>query len=163
MLGITVPVIPGVMPLQTYAMFTRMTNLCGATVPSHIQTTLDDIKVQCILIQGGISFKAHSSLKHDDQLVKEYGVKLAVSMIRSILSDGDVKGVHFCTLNLEKSVRRILDELHWTNAPTHATNQLITVRFFPSFSDKLVVTNSLHRTQHLLHTFFLPRPTPSTQ
>ncbi|KAF8599080.1 MTHFR-domain-containing protein [Ceratobasidium sp. AG-I] len=105
--GITVPVIPGVMPLQTYAMFTRMTNLCGATVPTHIQTSLDEIK-------------------HDDQLIKEYGVKLAVSMIKNILSEGDVKGVHFCTLNLEKSVRRILDELHWTNAPTHATNQLIT-------------------------------------
>ncbi|KAG9091222.1 hypothetical protein FS749_016709 [Ceratobasidium sp. UAMH 11750] len=104
--GITVPVIPGVMPLQTFAMFTRMTALCNATVPEHIQTALD-------------------AIKHDDQLVKEYGVTLAVSMIQTILSGGDVKGVHFCTLNLEKSVRRILDELGWTHVPTHPTNQII--------------------------------------
>ncbi|KAG8719776.1 hypothetical protein FRC09_010644, partial [Ceratobasidium sp. 395] len=105
--GITVPVIPGVMPLQTYAMFTRMTTLCNATVPEYLQTKLDEIK-------------------HDDQLVKEYGVNLAVSMIRGIISDGDVKGVHFGTLNLEKSVRRILDELGWTHIPTHTANQIIT-------------------------------------
>ncbi|KEP53927.1 methylenetetrahydrofolate reductase [Rhizoctonia solani 123E] len=103
--GITVPVIPGVMPLQTYATFTRMTDLCKATVPLHIQANLD-------------------AIKHDDQLVKEYGVSLAVSMIRSILVDGDVKGVHFCTLNLEKSVRKILDELGWTHESLHH-NQII--------------------------------------
>ncbi|KAL5635281.1 hypothetical protein ACGC1H_004161 [Rhizoctonia solani] len=103
--GITVPVIPGVMPLQTYATFTRMTDLCKATVPLHIQANLD-------------------AIKHDDQLVKEYGVSLAVSMIRSILVDGDVKGVHFCTLNLEKSVRKILDELGWTHESFHH-NQII--------------------------------------
>ncbi|GAB1518033.1 methylenetetrahydrofolate reductase 1 [Rhizoctonia solani] len=104
--GITVPVIPGMMPLQTYATFTRMTDLCKATVPQHIQANLD-------------------AIKHDDQLVKEYGASLAVSMIRSILVDGDVKGVHFCTLNLEKSVRKILDELGWTHG-THHPNQIIT-------------------------------------
>ncbi|QRV99697.1 methylenetetrahydrofolate reductase [Ceratobasidium sp. AG-Ba] len=104
--GITVPVIPGVMPLQTYAMFTRMTTLCNATVPERLQADLN-------------------AIKHDDQLVKDYGVTLAVSMIRSILADGDVKGVHFCTLNLEKSVRKILDELGWTHVPTHTTNQII--------------------------------------
>ncbi|CEL51486.1 hypothetical protein RSOLAG1IB_00021 [Rhizoctonia solani AG-1 IB] len=104
--GITIPIIPGMMPLQTYATFTRMTDLCNATVPQHIQANLD-------------------AIKHDDQLVKEYGASLAVSMIRSILSDGDVKGVHFCTLNLEKSVRKILDELGWTHG-THHPNQIIT-------------------------------------
>ncbi|CAE6420526.1 unnamed protein product [Rhizoctonia solani] len=104
--GISIPVIPGVMPLQTYATFTRMTELCKATVPQHIQANLD-------------------AIKHDDQLVKEYGVSLAVSMIRSILVDGDIKGVHFCTLNLEKSVRKILDELGWTHESLHY-NQIIT-------------------------------------
>ncbi|KAG9124492.1 hypothetical protein FRC07_011450 [Ceratobasidium sp. 392] len=83
--GIMVPVIPGVTPLQTYAMFTRMTALCNATVPEPIQTQLD-------------------AINHDDQLVQEYGVNLAITMIRSILSDGDVKGIHFGTLNLEKSL-----------------------------------------------------------
>ncbi|CAE6418076.1 unnamed protein product [Rhizoctonia solani] len=124
--GITVPVIPGVMPLQTYATFIRMTDLCKATVPQHIQANLD-------------------AIKHDDQLVKEYGVSLAVSMIRSILVDGDIKGVHFCTLNLEKSVRKILDELGWTHVFLHH-NQIITdanqsPRILPAPADALHPVN----------------------
>lgn len=36
------------MPLQTYATFIRMTELCKATVPKHIQANLDAIKVRSI-------------------------------------------------------------------------------------------------------------------
>jgi len=43
--GITVPVIPGIMPLQTYASFLRMTKLCGTSVPPSILADLDKIKV----------------------------------------------------------------------------------------------------------------------
>ncbi|KAG9098532.1 hypothetical protein FRC07_010619 [Ceratobasidium sp. 392] len=43
--GITVPVIPEVMPLQTYVMFTRMKALFNATVPEHIQIQLDAIEI----------------------------------------------------------------------------------------------------------------------
>ena len=44
-LGITVPIIPGIMPLQTYASFLRITKLCGTSVPSSILADLDEIKV----------------------------------------------------------------------------------------------------------------------
>lgn len=40
--------------------------------------------------------------------------------------DGGITGVHFCTLNLEKSVQRVLEELHWTGAIPAAHNRLIT-------------------------------------
>lgn len=43
--GITVPIIPGIMPLQTYASFLRITKLCGASVPPSILADLDQIKV----------------------------------------------------------------------------------------------------------------------
>lgn len=67
------------------------------------------------------------ALQHDDQLVKDYGVTLAVEMIRRLTTEGNIPGVHFCTLNLEKSVQRVLEELQWTglHAPVH--NKLITV------------------------------------
>lgn len=65
--------------------------------------------------------------QHDDQKVKDFGVNLAVDMIRQ-LQRGGIEGVHFCTLNLEKSVIRVLESLGLAgNIPTLA-NRLISVR-----------------------------------
>lgn len=65
--------------------------------------------------------------QHDDQLVKDYGVMLATDMIRRLTTEGDVPGVHFCTLNLEKSVSRVLERLRWTGVAASAQNKLIAV------------------------------------
>jgi 5,10-methylenetetrahydrofolate reductase len=45
-LGISVPVIPGIMPIQTYASFLRVTKLCGTHVPDQIHADLESIKVR---------------------------------------------------------------------------------------------------------------------
>lgn len=45
LLGITVPVIPGIMPIQTYASFLRVTKLCGTHIPDRIHADLESIKV----------------------------------------------------------------------------------------------------------------------
>lgn len=50
--------------------------------------------------------------KGDDQKVKEYGVKLAVSMIQHLYLDADICNFHISTLNLERSTRLILEALH---------------------------------------------------
>jgi methylenetetrahydrofolate reductase (NADPH) len=68
-----------------------------------------------------------NSLKQDDQLVKEYGINLAVNMIKKITQSGEVTGVHFCTLNLERSVHRVLETLQWTVSSPKAQNKLIAV------------------------------------
>ncbi|EIN07214.1 MTHFR-domain-containing protein [Punctularia strigosozonata HHB-11173 SS5] len=94
--GINVPVIPGIMPLQTYSSFLRLTKLCGSKIPASLHSELE-------------------AVKHDDQQVKEFGIRLATDMIRKLVGSGKVPGVHFCTLNLEKSVQRVLESLGWTN------------------------------------------------
>lgn len=66
--------------------------------------------------------------------MKDYGVTLAVDMIRKLVSEGGVPGVHFCTLNLEKSVQRVLENLQWTGALAHPHNRLIAVGLFPPSS-----------------------------
>ncbi|KAH8826908.1 methylenetetrahydrofolate reductase-domain-containing protein [Flagelloscypha sp. PMI_526] len=105
--GITIPILPGIMPIQTYASFARVTKLCGTRVPPAILTELE-------------------AVKHDDSLVKEYGIKLAVDMIKRLTSEGHVPGVHFCTLNLEKSVHKVVDLLQWHGPPHHSDhNRLI--------------------------------------
>ncbi|TBU35607.1 MTHFR-domain-containing protein [Dichomitus squalens] len=103
--GITVPIIPGIMPIQTYASFLRMTKLCATSVPPKMMSDLVPIR-------------------HDDQKVKDYGVRLAVDMIRQ-LQAGGIQGVHFCTLNLEKSIIRILEALGLAGDVSHSSNKLI--------------------------------------
>ncbi|KAG6828583.1 hypothetical protein H0H92_007373 [Tricholoma furcatifolium] len=104
--GITVPVIPGIMPIQTYSSFLRLVKLCGIRVPQYVMDAL-------------------APISHDDQLVKDYGIKLAVEMIERIAKENVVPGVHFCTLNLEKSVQRVLELLQWTGTHPHFHNKLI--------------------------------------
>lgn len=139
--GVTVPVIPGIMPIQTYSSFLRLTKLCGTRVPGYIMEAL-------------------APISHDDQLVKDYGVMLATDMIRRLTTEGDVPGVHFCTLNLEKSVSRVLERLRWTGVAASAQNKLIaeTHRSPPIDGDmrKLTVTPSTATTTATLGLANLP-------
>jgi hypothetical protein len=48
-LGITVPVIPGIMPIQAYASFLRVTKLCGTHIPDSIHADLEPIKVSTFI------------------------------------------------------------------------------------------------------------------
>lgn len=60
--------------------------------------------------------------------MKDYGVKLAIDMVKKIAANG-IYGVNFCTLNLEKSVQLVLEGLKWTvNYDDHHSNKLINVR-----------------------------------
>ena len=49
-LGITVPIIPGIMPIQTYSSFLRLTKLCGTKVPPKIMEDLVQIRVRVIVV-----------------------------------------------------------------------------------------------------------------
>ncbi|KAM0792498.1 hypothetical protein ACM66B_005170 [Microbotryomycetes sp. NB124-2] len=91
--GITIPILPGIMPIQNYQSFRRMTNLCKSHIPKYITSDLEKIQ-------------------HDDASVKDYGVDLAVSMMQRLYQEG-ICGFHLCTLNLEKSVSRVLHQLGW--------------------------------------------------
>ncbi|KAA1469427.1 methylenetetrahydrofolate reduct [Dentipellis sp. KUC8613] len=106
--GIKVPIIPGIMPIQTYASFLRLTKLCGTSIPPFLEKDLD-------------------AIKHDDAKVKDYGVSLAISMVKRLVNEGGIRGFHFCTLNLEKSVQRIIESLDWAQAPSinQTPNRLI--------------------------------------
>lgn len=98
------------MPIQTYSSFQRLVKLCGATVPPDVLAALEPIR-------------------NDDQKVKDFGITLAIEMIKRITEQSDIKGMHFCTLNLEKSIQTVLEKLHWTDQGqfAHAPNGLIPV------------------------------------
>jgi len=90
-IGVKCPVIPGIMPIQNYNGFIRMTGFCKTHVPADISEALERIK-------------------DDDDAVKQYGIDLGITMCRKLLAKG-TPGLHFYTLNLERSVAQILEGL----------------------------------------------------
>jgi methylenetetrahydrofolate reductase (NADPH) len=99
-MGITIPILPGIMPIQAYGGFCRMTSLCKTKVPAEITKALEEVK-------------------DDDEKVKDAGVEIAIKQCKELLANG-VPGLHFYTLNLETSVMRIVEGLgvvaDWTAA-----------------------------------------------
>ena len=88
---ITVPIIPGIMPIQAYAGFKRMTSLCKTYVPEKV---LEEIEL----------------IKDDEKQVKEYGIKYCTEMCEELMSKG-INFLHFYTLNLEKTVGTVINNL----------------------------------------------------
>ncbi|CAO3689933.1 unnamed protein product [Umbelopsis ramanniana] len=106
--GISVPIVPGVMPIQSHQAFRRIINLCNTKVPTHILEDLNDIK-------------------SDDQAVKDYGVKLATTIVSELYHKYNISCFHFSTLNLEKSVRLVLQDLDFLpkGVQSSTTQQLL--------------------------------------
>lgn len=52
-------------------------------------------------------------------------------MIQRVTMEGNIPGVHFCTLNLEKSVQRVIEGLQWISSKDtpRIVNKLILVCF----------------------------------
>jgi methylenetetrahydrofolate reductase (NADPH) len=91
-IGINCPIIPGMMPIQSYVSFKKMTTFCRTKVPEHIWAAL-------------------APVKDNDEEVKEYGVKLCQAICKAVTERCNTKGYHFYTLNLEKSVMSVLNSL----------------------------------------------------
>jgi methylenetetrahydrofolate reductase (NADPH) len=89
--GVTVPIIPGVMPITGYGQIARITTMCGATMPEHVLTELE-------------------ARKDDPEAVAEFGVSYATMQCADLLAKG-APGIHFCTLNRSPATRAILSTL----------------------------------------------------
>lgn len=90
-IGITCPIIPGIMPINNYNGFKRMTGFCKTKIPADVTAILEPIK-------------------DDDKAVTAYGIHLGTEMCKKILATG-IKNFHIYSLNLEKSVIGILQNL----------------------------------------------------
>ncbi|KAK6514045.1 hypothetical protein TWF506_008472 [Arthrobotrys conoides] len=90
-----IPIIPGLMPVQSYQIFKRTTKLCSVKVPGGISSRIETVKA-------------------DDEMVKEHGIQILTDIIDKIRgsteTDGGLpRGFHFYTLNLEKAVAFIVE------------------------------------------------------
>jgi methylenetetrahydrofolate reductase (NADPH) len=92
--GITIPIVPGIAPIQTWGGFLKATSLANTKIP---QSFLDALE----------------PFKNDDEKVREIGTKLVAEMCRKILAAGlGIQGLHFYTMNLEKGTKMLLEELN---------------------------------------------------
>jgi methylenetetrahydrofolate reductase (NADPH) len=89
--GITVPILPGIMPIMAYGGFKRMTGFCKTAVPQWVADKVE-------------------ALKDDEEAVKQFGIELGADMCKKLL-DAGTPGLHMYTLNLERSAVAILERV----------------------------------------------------
>lgn len=90
-IGISCPIVPGIMPINNYKGFLRMTGFCKTKIPAEITAALEPIK-------------------DNEEAVKAYGIHLGTEMCKKIMAHG-IKTLHLYTLNMEKSALAILMNL----------------------------------------------------
>lgn len=91
-IGINIPILPGILPIQNYNGFKRMIGFCKTRIPESVATAIE-------------------AIKDDEVAVKQFGIDLGIDMCKRILKSKLAPGIHFYSLNLEKSVMGIVDGL----------------------------------------------------
>ena len=89
--GITVPIIPGVIPIASFAQVSRICGLCDATIPEELSAALESL--------GG-----------DPEAEALLGVAYASRQCEELLAGG-APGIHFYALNRAPGTRAVLSAL----------------------------------------------------
>ncbi|QYK54359.1 MAG: methylenetetrahydrofolate reductase [NAD(P)H] [Fimbriimonadaceae bacterium] len=90
-IGITQPIIPGIMPIQNVEQVRRFTSMCGATIPAHLSKLLSQYDA------------APAAVYH-------IGIAHAIAQTHELLEAG-VPGIHFYTLNKSPATRVVVEAL----------------------------------------------------
>ena len=77
--GITVPIVPGIMPIVSFSKLARFSDACGAEIPRWIRRRLE-------------------SFADDSDSIRAFGLEVVTRMCASLLERG-APGLHFYTLN----------------------------------------------------------------
>jgi methylenetetrahydrofolate reductase (NADH) len=91
-LGVSVPLVPGIMPILSGAQIKRFVTLCGADLPKALMDELD---------RRGT----------DDEAVANFGIDYATRQSEELLREG-APGLHFYTLNKARSTTEVLKNLN---------------------------------------------------
>jgi len=99
--GVTVPIIPGILPITQIGQLERMTKMCGARIPEGLRREL-------------------YAREDQPEAVIDFGVAYATLQCAELLAAG-APGIHFYTLNRSPATRAILGALKlarpWESAP----------------------------------------------
>ena len=89
--GVTVPLVPGIVPILSASQIKKFTALCGSRIPKPLAAKLDE-------------------LGDDDSAAAEFGIEYATRQCEDLLRQG-APGIHFYTLNKAQSTKRVLQSL----------------------------------------------------
>ena len=89
--GITIPIVPGIMPITQYAQLFRFSEMCGADIPRWMKKRLE-------------------SFGDDKEAVRAFGLELVTNLCQRLLDNG-APGLHFYTMNQAVPTLAILDQL----------------------------------------------------
>lgn len=78
-LGITLPIVPGIMPISNYAQLARFSSACGAEIPRWLAK-----KLECY--------------QDDTEAIRAFGLDVVTDLCERLLAGG-APGLHFYTLN----------------------------------------------------------------
>ncbi len=86
-MGISAPIVPGVMPITNYATLVRFSDTCGADLPRWIRARLEQYQ-------------------YDEKSLKAFGLDVVTHLCLDLLDNG-VPGIHFYALNKIEPVSEI--------------------------------------------------------
>jgi methylenetetrahydrofolate reductase (NADPH) len=89
--GVTIPIVPGMMPIQNYSQLQRFSDMCGAEIPRWLRLRL----------QG---------LGDDAASIRAFGLDFVTELADRLLAGG-APGLHFYTLNSAGAVSTICQRL----------------------------------------------------
>jgi len=78
-LGVTTPIVPGIMPITNYSQLMRFSDMCGAEIPRWVRIKL-------------------ASFGDDSTSIRAFGLDVVTGLCERLLAAG-VPGLHFYTLN----------------------------------------------------------------
>jgi methylenetetrahydrofolate reductase (NADPH) len=90
-LGVTVPLVPGVISILSATQIKKFTQLCGAKIPPALRARLDELGA-------------------DDEAAMKFGIEYATSQCEELLRAG-APGLHFYTLNKAPATVQVLKNL----------------------------------------------------
>ncbi|MRG61620.1 5,10-methylenetetrahydrofolate reductase [Agromyces sp. CFH 90414] len=89
--GVTIPILPGIMPVTTTARLRRLTELTGVQPPAQLAIDLE--------------------IEPDAEAQAEIGVSFATELAREVLLGGDAPGLHLYTFNRHEAVLGVIERL----------------------------------------------------
>ncbi len=94
--GISIPIVPGIMPISQFSRLARFSDMCGAEIPRWIRKRLE-------------------SYGDDMNSIKQFGLEVVHQLCERLIKGG-APGLHFYTLNKAEAVKDLIDMLGLTVA-----------------------------------------------
>jgi len=90
-LGVTAPIVPGIMPIMRYSQLARFSDMCGAEIPRWMRKTME-------------------GYGDDVESVQAFGLDVVTKLCEKLIAGG-APGLHFYTLNQANASMEILKRL----------------------------------------------------